>query len=156
MLTQPAATAASAWVHSASTRPDWRCRWCPSWPTSPRSSRHSPAPGSGVECSRTGWSVRPWGGPGRRGRHSFPPVRKKKETWGFLLKMTCLKLKQRRRVVCPKLHPTISILQWGTLIVRCSNLVRWAICPKLLTVVFDLLQVEVTTFFWMHFAHLSI
>lgn len=47
----------------------------------------------------------------------------KKGNMAFLLKMTCLKLKQRRRVVCPKLHPTISILQWGTLIVRCSNLV---------------------------------
>lgn len=73
VLTQPAATAALASVRSACTRPGWRCRWSPRWQTDPRSSPRSPAPGSGAGCSRTGWSGRPWGGPGRRGRHSFQP-----------------------------------------------------------------------------------
>lgn len=73
MLTQPAATVASAWARSACKRRGWRCRWSPRWSTGQRSSPRSPAPGSGAGCSRTGWSGRPWGAPGQRGCHSFQP-----------------------------------------------------------------------------------
>lgn len=72
-LTQPAVTAVSAWVRSACRPPGWRCRWSPRWPTARRSCPRSPGPGSGAGCSRTEWSGRPWGGPGRRVPHSFQP-----------------------------------------------------------------------------------
>lgn len=89
-LTQRGGTAEWVWARWASTRPGWRCRWFPGWPTARHSSRCSPARGSVGGCSRRGWSGRPWGAPGWRGHCSCPPGEKKEEfqklePWAIML-----------------------------------------------------------------------
>lgn len=85
VLTRPVVTVASASARSACTPPGWRCRWSPSWLTG--FSHCSPAPGSVAGCNRTGWSGRPWGGPGKTVRHSFQPEGHRQEKirhgWGY-------------------------------------------------------------------------
>lgn len=70
-LTPPAATV--AWGRSACTLPCWKSRWSRRSPPGRRSVPRDPAIGSGAECSKTGWSGRPWGGPGQTGPRSFQP-----------------------------------------------------------------------------------